>query len=219
MDSNIFINLALDTSIRKYISIKENNNYDGIDFLLYVISLLIFIYGEDNILDLYEKHDENSFNYLLCKYNMDMSDIKKFYNDLNEYYNMEIRKKALNKRKKNEFYIYVQEDLVDMFVAKYEELKFDSKRIEEFKNMLFSKNNESKQVRDYNSKMCDDPNYILDYFNAKINNAINPLEFTLERTNVLSNEVYERFGLTSNKIDKLSYSQLDSINNQIYNKF
>ena len=220
MESNVFINIAIDDSLRKYENLRETNNYNlAKDFLVYAIGILIYIYGEENILGLYEKRDSQSFDYLLNKYNVDSYYISKLYSDFNMFYNIDIKNKTLNYNYDNPYFIYIQEDLINMFVAKYKSLKFDVKKFDKFKEMLFTPVNNDSFMQEYNQKMTDNQDYILNYYEAKINEVLNPLEFTLQRNNVISQEVYDSFDLSKEKIDKLSFKELENINTKIFNYF
>lgn len=220
MNSNIFINPAIDESLKKYILLKQTNDYKSIqDFLVYAIGILIYIYGEENIIGLYEKKDYQSFDYLLNKYNVDPYYVNKFYDDFNKFYNVNIRNAAFNSNEYNPYFIYIQEDLINMYIAKYNALKFDIKKFDKFKEMLFTPINNDSFMQEYNQKMTDNQDYILNYFEAKIYEIIHPLEFTLKRGNVISQEVYDAFDLTEDKINKLSFKEIDSINTKIFNYF
>ena len=220
MSNDIFINLALDTALRKYENLIETNDYKlSQDFLVYVMGALIYIYGEENILGLFNKHDEQSFIYLLKKYDVDEYYVDKFLEDIDKFYSIEIRNKALETKEKNPYFIYIQEDLIHMFLAKYKESTYDKKKIDKFRELLFTPINNDSFMQEYNQKMADDQNYILDYYNAKIFEQNNKLDFTLERENKISQEVYDKFNLTKEKIDSLSFKELESINNKIYSYF
>lgn len=217
MENNVFINLAIDSSIKKYITLKETNDYKlAHDFLVYSIGVLIYIYGEENILGLYEKNDTQSFEYLLSKYNVEPYYVNKFITDFEKFY---IIDNADQLNIENPYFIYIQEDLINMYLAKYQALKFDAKKLDKFKEMLYTPINNDSFMQEYNQKMTDNQDYILNYYQSKVNDILNPLEFTLERNNVLSDEVYEAFGLTKEKRDKLSFKELDTINNKIFNYF
>ena len=220
MDNNIFINPAIDEALKKYKLIKETNDYNNAqDFLVYAIGILIYIYGEENVIGLYEKKDYQSFDYLLNKYNVDSYYVDKLYNDFNKFYNINIRNVAFGSSDYNPYFIYIQEDLINMYIAKYNALKFDIKKFDKFKEMLFTPVNNDSFMQEYNQRMTDKQDYILNYFEAKVYEATHPLEFTLKRKNVISQEVYDAFDLTEDKIKKLSFKELESINTRIFNYF
>ena len=220
MDNNIFINPAIDESLKKYKLLKETNDYASAnDFLVYAIGILIYIYGEENILGLYDKKDYQSFDYLLNKYNVDPYYVNKFYDDFNKFYNVNIRNVAFRSNDYNPYFIYIQEDLINMYMAKYYALKFDIKKFDKFKEMLFTPVNNDSFMQEYNQKMTDNQDYILNYFEAKVYEIQHPLEFTLKRNNVISQEVYNVFDLTEDKINRLSFKELEAINAKIFNYF
>lgn len=220
MDSNIFINPAIDESLKKYILLKQTNDYKKTnDFLVYAVGILIYIYGEENILGLYEKKDYQSFDYLLNKYNVDSYYVNKLYDDFNKFYNVNLRNRAFNSNQYNPYFLYIQEDLINMYIAKYNALKFDIKKFDKFKEMLFTPVNNDSFMQEYNQKMTDNQDYILNYFESKVYEIVHPLEFTLKRNNVISQEVYDALDLTKDKIEKLSFKELDAINTKIFNYF
>lgn len=220
MDNNIFINPAIDKSLEKYKLLKETNDYTNAnDFLVYAIGILIYIYGEENVLGLYDKKDYQSFDYLLNKYNVDPYYVNKFYDDFNKFYSVNIRNVAFKSNEYNPYFIFIQEDLINMYIAKYNALKFDKKKFDKFKEMLFTPVNNDSFMQEYNQKMTDKQDYILNYYESKVYEVLHPLEFTLKRNNVISQEVYDAFDLTEDKISKLSFKEIENINAKIFNYF
>ena len=217
MNNNIFINPAIDESLKKYIQLKQTNDYINInDLLVYAIGILIYIYGEENVIGLYEKKDNQSFDYLLSKYNVEQYYVNKLYDDFNHFYNINIRNKAFNTNNINPYFIYIQEDLINMYIAKYKALKFDVKKFDKFKEMLFTPVNNDPFMQEYNQKMTDNQDYILNYFEAKVYEVLHPIEFTLKRNNVISQEVYDVFDLSEDKIKSLTFKESEYINTKIF---
>lgn len=213
MENQTFINNSLDSYLNLYIKLKKDQNYStSNNFILYVIYTLIYIYGEDNIVDLYEKKDSISFTYLLNKYNVDSYYVNKLYKDVDNYikYNQDVD---------NPYFYFIEEDLIELFIAKAKYLDYDEKKMLKFKDMLFTLDNKDKYILEYLVKYVKDKTYVVDYFNNKIKGIIRKLDFSLKRDNVLSDEVYEAFNLTKEKRDKLSYKELEYLNNKIYKYF
>lgn len=220
MENNIFINIALTTALRNYILLKETKDYSiANDFLIYVVGMLKNIYGEENIIGLYEKGDEASFTYLLKKYNVDEYYVNKFYDDLDKYYKVDINNKITKKFEYNPYIIYIQEDLINMFIAKYHVTKFDPKYFDKFKSMLFTLDNESEFVREFTKKYVYDVNYISHYYDSKVGLLLSNFDISLKRDNVVSYEVYEALGMSKEKVDSLSYKELEAINNKLFKSF
>ena len=188
-----FINNALTEAIIKYISYKNNNTPN--DFLINVIITLSNIYGETDIINPFNLKDSKSFQTNMLKYGLDDIKLNKFYSDLDKYY--EISKQQVQY---NPFINFILEDLIDMFIIKYNNMNLTSNEIDNFKlliNTLFK--------NDYATK----------YLNSEIYKINNPLNFKLIKKNLLRKDVYEAFGLTNEKVDKLTQEDVDNINAQI----
>ena len=220
MKNEVFINTTLDSALENYLILKETKEYSlANDFLIYVIAMLKNIYGEENIIGLYEKKDENSFTLLLKKYGVDEYYVNKFYSDLENYYKIYVNNKIKKTNEANPYIIYIQEDLINMLIAKYYAKKFDVKYFDKFRTMLFTLDNESEFVREFTKKYVYDVNYISNYYDAKINVILNKYDITKKRDNVLSDKVYEALGIKKEDLDILSYKELETINNKIFKEF
>ena len=177
--NNIFINPSLTAAFLNYKKMKDNKDINLMsDFLTYVISVLCHIYGEENVLNLFDKNDKKSFNYLLKKYDLDSYYIDKFYDDILQFSLYNDQSIVLNE--KNPFFIYIQEDLINMFIAKYHVTKFDPKYFDKFKSMLFTLDNESEFVREFTKKYVYDVNYIAHYYDSKVGLLLSNLIYHLK---------------------------------------
>jgi len=214
MENDLFVNLGIDIAFKKYI-----NNKDEFDFLSHIVKILMFIYGEENIITFYENNDYKSFEYLLLKYNVSSYVVNKFFSDVEKYYTSSIRNKALKNSIVNPYFTYIQEDLIDMFIAKYKEIKFDDKTFAKFKNYLFTPSNEDINIVNFNKNMTNDQTYIENYYESKVFSVLNPIEFSINRSNKLPQKIYDAFNLSEEDIKKLSHKELENINNRIFNHF
>ncbi len=212
--NEVFINSSINSAFNNY---KENKNSS--DFLTIVIKIICNIYGEENVINLFDKNDYNSFIYLLNKYDVGQYYVDKLIDDIKKYDSVDAKNKIVGNNEKNPYFIYIQEDLINMFFSKYNSNELGSKKINEFKNMLYTPDNPSRIMVEYNEKNAFDKYYILNYFNSKIYEIKNKLEFTLQRSNYISNEVYEAFGLSKEKLDKLSTKDIEAINRRITNLY
>ena len=77
---DIFISIGFDTAIKKYVLFTEKNHHDlATDYLVYVMMMLIFIYGKADIMNPYlARHKNGAANLLhnLTKYAFDKATIK-----------------------------------------------------------------------------------------------------------------------------------------------
>src|SRR5574344_1543964 len=105
MNGQVFINIALDAALKKYLLFKEKNDYSlTSDFLVYTIGILSYIYGEADIINPFKTNtDSNIFNHNLMKFGLEEEKLYKFLNDLNNFYNLDVQNKTLNYQNKNPF--------------------------------------------------------------------------------------------------------------------
>ena len=220
MNSNVFINISLDAALKKYNLFKVKKDYSlAGDFLVYTIGVLVIIYGEADIINPFNVSNSQVFERNILKYGLNKSLLNKFYSDLQSFYELDIQNKSLNYVNKNPYFMYVQEDLIEMFLKKFVSLKLNDVELDNFKNVLYSSKSNSEYRRNYNKIMTSEEDYVINYFNSRVYQIKNEYHFKLIKKNMLRLDVYEAFKLNKDKIDKLSQKDLDSINNQIFSYY
>ena len=222
MNSDTFINIGFDTAIKRYLLLK-NENYTqlGNDFLVYVIYMLNFIYGENLIINSYFNRKNNGYKTLLegfKQYNLSDNKISKFFKDMNSYIEVEIYNHN-NGLEKNEFFTYLQEDLIDMFLAKASKLGYTKDYYSQFRNLLFFNNSNNKQRNIINQKYATNLDASVNYFDYQVYQMTNTLSFISVKDNLLSNDVYKVFGLSDKILEVVSEETLLEINKKIYAYF
>ncbi len=222
MNSDTFINIGFDTAIKRYLLLK-NENYTQLanDFLVYVIYMLNFIYGENLIINSYFNRKNNGYKTLLegfKQYNLSDNKISKFFKDMNSYIEVEIYNRN-NGLEKNEFFTYLQEDLIDMFLAKASKLGYTKDYYSQFRNLLFFNNSNNKQRNIINQKYAINLDASVNYFDYQVYQMTNTLSFVSVKDNLLSNDVYKVFGLSDKILEVVSEETLSEINKKIYAYF
>ena len=222
MNSDTFINIGFDTAIKRYLLLK-NENYTqlGNDFLVYVIYMLNFIYGENLIINSYFNRKNNGYKTLLegfKQYNLSDNKISKFFKDMNSYIEVEIYNRN-NGLEKNEFFTYLQEDLIDMFLAKASKLGYTKDYYSQFRNLLFFNNSNNKQRNIINQKYATNLDASVNYFDYQVYQMTNTLSFISVKDNLLSNDVYKVFGLSDKILEVVGEETLSEINKKIYAYF
>ncbi len=132
-----FINVAINEAFLLYNANKDKTNsieYNG--FLVTVIRMLIIICGEE-IVSLFNNHDDQAFKSLLNNY----GNADDFSNHFLKTYKALERQKEKAIKKKNKYFNLVQKDLIDMLVKKNSQAPMDKNTILEFYNMLYTANN------------------------------------------------------------------------------
>ena len=222
MNGDTFINIGFDTAIKRYLLLKtENYTRLANDFLVYVIYMLNFIYGENLIISSYYNRKNNGYKTLLegfKQYDLSDNKISKFFKDMNSYIEVEICNRN-NGLEKNEFFTYLQEDLIDMFLAKASKLGYATEYYNQFRNLLFFSNSSNQQRNIINQRYATNLDASVNYFDYKVYQMTNTLSFTSVKDNLLSNDVYKVFGLNDKLLENVSDQALTEINNKIYAYF
>lgn len=222
MNNDIFINIAFDAAIKKYMLFKSKQDYSlASSFLVYVVCMLIYIYSEADIINPYINKDSSRKNALLknlTKYSLDSKWLNKFFNDLSGFYEKDNYNKIVGDFK-NPYFTYVQEDLIEMYLAKYQSLKLDSSSLKEFRKLLFEPNSKNKFRNQINEKYAINPAGAVNYFDKRVYELSSKLDFYPIKDNVLAMSIYETFGLSKEDLEIINQETLNNINNNIYAYF
>ena len=220
LDKDIFVNKAIDLALKRYLDYKEKRNYSyASDFLVYVIEVLIYIYNEADIINPYITNEANVWENNLLKYGLSVKQCEKLMSDLNNYYYLDLENKKNKYQDKNPFFSYVQEDLIDAFIKKYQVKKMDNIELDNFKKFLFSPNSSSQFQRDINKIMAVDENEVDNYYATKIYELNNVISYELIKKNLLNDDVYKAFNLDTDKLKTLPSKDIDDINQRIISYF
>jgi len=222
MNSDIFIKVSLDAAIKKYLLFRNKKDVSlASDFLVYVICMLIYIYSETDILNPYinrQNNGEDGFKNNLGKFGLPYSKINKFFNDLEGYYEIDHYNKV-NRLTKNEFFSYLQEDIIDMFLAKASSTNLDEAKYKEFENLLFSPNTTNEMRRKINEYVAVDSFEVINYYKECLYKMEHEISFKQVKNNLLSYDVYNVFGITKDNLEVINQETLDEINRSIYGYF
>lgn len=222
MNNDIFIKVSLDAAIKKYLLFRNKKDASlASDFLVYVICMLIYIYSETDILNPYinrQNNGEDGFRNNLGKFGLQPAKINKFLNDLEGYYETDHYNKV-NRLTKNEFFSYLQEDIIDMFLAKASSTNLDCAKYKEFENLLFSPNTTNEIRRKINEYVAVDSWAVINYYKECLYKKEHEVSFKQVKNNLLSYDVYNVFGITKDNLEVINQETLDEINRSIYGYF
>ena len=218
MENNYFINEAINQAINDYLVYKNSQNKNW-NFLLYVIEVLTYIYDEADIINPFMTKEENVFKKNLLKYGVDKRIIDKLLDDINKFYIKDQQNRINGETRKNYFFTYVQEDLIDLFIAKFKNSKLADVELENFQKFIFSNKSSSQfQIR-VNNLMAISENEAIYYFETKKYELYNVISFDTIKRNVLDSSAYKVFGIDEEKIADLSQEDLDVVNKKILSYF
>lgn len=219
---DIFISIGFDTAIKKYVLFTEKNHHDlATDYLVYVMMMLTFIYSKADIMNPYLARYKNGASNLLhnlTKYGLGEEIVNKFFNDLNNYLERDNYNKVCNQYK-NPYFLIIQEDLIDMFYAKWQSVDVSKEEMKKFKNLLYSSKNSNAACRKLNELYNTNLDGALVYFSNIFSRKDYAIMMIPKKDRILDMSVYKLFNLNEQDIIKLNNATLEEINNGIYNYF
>ena len=219
---DIFISIGFDTAIKKYVLFTEKNHHDlATDYLVYVMMMLTFIYSKADIMNPYLARYKNGASNLLhnlTKYGLKEEKVNKFFNDLNNYLERDNYNKVCNQYK-NPYFLIIQEDLIDMFYAKWQSVDVSKEEMKKFKNLLYSSKNSNAACRKLNELYNTNLDGALVYFSNIFSRKDYAIMMIPKKDRILDMSVYKLFNRNEQDIIKLNNATLEEINNGIYNYF
>lgn len=219
---DIFISIGFDTAIKKYVLFTEKNHHDlATDYLVYVMMMLTFIYSKADIMNPYLARYKNGASNLLhnlTKYGLREEKVNKFFNDLNNYLERDNYNKVCNQYK-NPYFLIIQEDLIEMFYAKWQSVDVSKEEMKKFKNLLYSSKNSNAACRKLNELYNTNLDGALVYYSNIFSRKDYAIMMIPKKDRILDMSVYKLFNLNEQDIIKLNNATLEEINNGIYNYF
>ncbi len=212
MEDKVFINTGIEKCFQEYF--KKNT----MSFYSFIISTLCKIFDKLDIENSYKldlRYDACGFMFILKRYGSKDKEIENFAHHVERFYQFE-EKKCQIIEKKNPYLVLVLKDLIDFYFKKCHKLKLSKEEINEFYSDLYCMNSKSSYKRSYVFLKCEYPEEIDRYFKNKAYEYNTQLTFMPVKDNVLDMTVYEKFGLTKDKVDLLNQETLDEINAKVY---
>lgn len=160
---SIFVNNAINDAFVLYM--KNKDNIDSVEynsFLVCVVRMLIIIYGEEKLMDLFYSKDNLSFDNLICSYGYTELDF--FKSNFEAFYDLDRGQEKRAIKKKNKYFNLIQKALIDMFNFNENLTSEDRKK---FKDLLFTNDSEDFYKKSYVLLMAYNP-YEIDNYLKKI---------------------------------------------------
>ena len=208
----IIISKSIDNSIKQYLLYKDTPEVSEFnDFFIIVIRLLCVIYGESEIIGPYYKMKSADFDNNLIKYGYELDKVIDFKQQVEKAYNLQ------NAQKTNPYFISIQKILIDMLMAKKDQIDVEKDDIDVFYELLYTSHNKNPIQVSYSFLNSNNSKEIDDYFkeslsmHKKINSKKNKV--------ILNPYVYSIFGISLDQISEMSAEHLDGINKKIYAYF
>ena len=207
---NNFINESIDSGISNYLLIKQEKDYDKAHiFEVYIIRCLCKIYGDINIINPYRINNVNSFKSNLIMYGLKKEEMEEFISLMAEY------SKWLNSTKnvgKTDITSRIEIILVNMIIERNKVNKFTNEEIEFFDKYFDPKDNNFSKLH---SLITKDINIIPMYWSRKKVLLDNNMKFKKIRNDLLSRDLYNKYGIDKDDISRMSEEKVRNINNRI----
>lgn len=205
-----FINNAIENGITNYLNYINSKQINKIYlYEFYVVKILIRIYGEINIINPFKLGKEKSFINNLQIYGINEEQTSLFIKYMEEY------DKWLNSSiefPKNEITAKINKSLINMIIMKSIDHKISSEDMEIFDDFFNPKNIELIKIYELTN---NDQELIPNLWERKKSQFKKGLIFEEIPPNLLSSDVYKKYGLSINEIKQLSNLKIKEINDKI----
>lgn len=217
MDS-FFINDALTKAITDYQ--KSYTNKQGVlynSFLVVVIRMLITIYSELDIVNPLSISNEELFKNNLTKYGYTKNRVNLFLENLKNYYHVEEYNAKNTIKFRNDYFIIIQKDLIDMFISKRNNYQVSDEETKDFYDLLYTPNSPNPLRVSFNFLMADNVLEVDKYFKNQLANSGKKL--IPEEKHYLNIKAYELLNYSMDDIRGMDSKGIDRVNTQVYDYF
>lgn len=207
---NKFINEAINNGIVNYINYTDNKDINNIHiFEFLVIKTLVDIYGEINIINPYTSKNEDAFRENLMINGLKETELNMFFNYMNDY---SIYLKTPNKGLKTSLPIQINSLIINMIIYKNSKQEILEEEILKYDEYF---NTKDKHLIKYIELIVDDPEFIPKLWERKKMQLDKKLLFHTIKPNLLTPEMYIKYGLSIDEIKKLTNEEIDELNKKI----
>ena len=216
--NQFFINEAFDKAVNDYL--KSADQPQGIvynSFLVVVARILIIMYSELDILNSLAINDEELLKKNLMRFGYSASYLKILFSNLKQYYNIEKEKENKKVKIKNEYFILVQKDLIDMLIAKKMNFYVTEKEIKEIYDLLYTPFSKNPLRVSYNFLTAPDVLEIDKYFKKQLKENVKIIK--PQEKHYLNIKAYEILNYSMDDLNKMDNNELERVNHQIYDYF
>lgn len=213
-----FINNSITKAITDYLDSRDN--IQGItynSFLVVVIRMLILIYGELDIVNPYLNNNKELFIENLIKYRYPKDSLNLFFNKMDAYLEEEKVNELKEVKNKNIFFVDIQKMLIDMFVCKKIYFNITEEETVSFYELLYTPNTKNPLQLSYNYLNATDIKEIDNYFKRTMQDNVKVVASS--EKHILNAKGYEILGYDIMNVINMDASEIDKINNQIYDYF
>lgn len=211
--NRVFVNEAFTKAINDYL--QSSDQPKGIiynSFLVVTIRLLICMYSELDIVNPMVIDDEDLLYNNLTKFGYSNNSLKIFFSNLQVYYDNEKAGVV-----KNPYFITVQKDLIDMFIAKKLNFYLTEDEVKEFYDLLYTPFSKNPLRVSYNFLTANNVMEIDNYFKKQMRD--NAKVVTPKEKHYLNVKAYELLNYSMDDLNKMDSAEVERINHQVFDYF
>lgn len=216
--NKVFINNAFTRAINDYVLCAEACSgvvYNS--FLVVIIRMLIVLYGELDIINPWNVLDEELLKSNLAKFGYKKDDIELFFQNLEKYFEQELENEKQTIKSKNAYFIIIQKQLIDMLVCKKINFLLTEVETKDFYDLLYTPNTSDPLRLSYNYLMAKDVYEVDRYFKEQMESNVKVV--IPEEKHLVNLKAYEILNYSMEDIRKMSSSEIDKLNTQVYDYF
>lgn len=220
--NQVFVNEAFSKAVDNYL--KSSDNVQGVmynSFMVVVIRMLVCMYSELDIVNPMVVGDTDLLYKNLTKFGYSKDSLNIFFSNLQLFYEIETTNESSDKKQKNPYFVMIQKDLVDMFIAKKLNFYLTEDEVREFYDLLYTPYSKNPLRVSYNFLAStvngNDVLEIDNYFKMQMRDNVKIIK--TQEKHYLNIKAYELLNYTMEDLGNMDSNELERVNHQVYDYF
>ncbi|MDD4705589.1 MAG: hypothetical protein PHS24_00035 [Bacilli bacterium] len=206
----VFINNAIHNGIINYLNYIEDKAIDKIHiFEFSVVQVLVSVYGEINIINPFKLGKEESFKKNLLLYGLKESEMEMFIKYMRDY---DSWLNSLHEETKTKLLTQIETIMINMVLLKSNFHKITEKEIEKYNNFFDPTDGDIVKLQDL---IVEDKTFISGLWKRKRFQLKADISLETIQPELLSPDIYQKYGLSIDDVKKLSNIKINEINEKI----
>ena len=220
--NQVFVNEAFSKAVDNYL--KSSDNVQGVmynSFVVVVIRMLVCMYSELDIVNPMVVGDTDLLYKNLTKFGYSKDSLNIFFSNLQLFYEIETTNESSDKKQKNPYFVMIQKDLVDMFIAKKLNFYLTEDEVREFYDLLYTPFSKNPLRVSYNFLAStingNDVMEIDNYFKTQMRENVKVV--MPKEKHFLNVKAYELLNYSMDDLNKMDSNEIERVNHQVYDYF
>ena len=210
--NQVFVNEAFSKAVDNYL--KSSDNVQGVmynSFMVVVIRMLVCMYSELDIVNPMVVGDTDLLYKNLTKFGYSKDSLNIFFSNLQLFYEIETTNESSDKKQKNPYFVMIQKDLVDMFIAKKLNFYLTEDEVREFYDLLYTPFSKNPLRVSYDVMEIDN------YFKTQMRENVKVV--MPKEKHFLNVKAYELLNYSMDDLNKMDSNEIERVNHQVYDYF